>query len=111
MTTMSAGASAVTVGALATYRITRLMTEDEITRPLRERIWDRFPPEKSKIGYIFTCEHCSAVYAAAAVTALATGASKYAPNPVQLVSNVLLATLALSGAVSLYHDHRELTRH
>lgn len=111
MTTLSASATALVTGGLATYRLTRLITEDEITRPLRERLWEKYPPESSKIGYIPTCEHCSAVYAAAAVTALATGASHYAPKPVQLVSNVLLATLALSGAVSLYHDHRELTHH
>lgn len=110
MTTLSASATALVTGALATYRITRLMTEDELTRPVREKVWESRPPESSRLGYILTCEHCSAVYAAGAVTALATGASRYAPRPVQLVSNVLLATLALSGAVSLYHDHYELNR-
>ena len=106
MTTMSASATAVTVGALATYRLTRLITTDTITEPLREMWWRRFPPETSKLGYIPTCDHCSAVYAAAGVTALAVGATRHAPRQVQFVSNVLIATLALSGAVSLYHDHQ-----
>jgi len=57
--------------ALATYRICRLLIEDTITEPLRERFWKRFPPESSKLGYLLTCYHCLSVYVAfAAVLAL-----------------------------------------
>lgn len=105
MTTLSVSATGLTIGALATYRLTRLITRDTLTEPLRDAFWQRFPPETSRLGFIPTCEHCSAVYAAAAVTVLAVGTMPYVPRPVRTVSNVLLATLALSGAVSLYHDH------
>lgn len=105
MTTLSVSATGLTVGALSTYRITRLITTDTITEGLRTRLWERYPPESTKLGYLVTCDHCSAVYAALAVAVLATGTMPTMPKPVQAVSNVALATLALSGAVSLYHDH------
>lgn len=52
------------ISGLATYRLTRLMTRDTITAPLRERIWEKHPPHSSKVGYLFTCEWCSSIYAA-----------------------------------------------
>lgn len=107
MTTLSVSATALTTGSLATYRLTRLITSDVITEPLRTRIWNRYPPESTFLGEMISCDHCAGVYAAAAVTMLAVGTMPYMPRPVRSASNVLLATLALSGAVSLYHEHRE----
>lgn len=101
-------ATALVAGSLATYRLTRLITTDVITEPLREKLWEKYPPETSKIGFIPTCDHCSAVYAAAAVSTLAV----IAASPVsrrhhgQIPAMMLIGTLALSGAVSLYHDTR-----
>ncbi len=101
-------AAELAVGALATYRLTRLMTTDVLTEPLREKLWEKYPPETSKIGFIPTCDHCSAVYAAAAVSTLALIASTPSArrHHGQQVAGALLGTLALSGAVSLYHDTR-----
>jgi hypothetical protein len=48
--------------SLATYRATRLITRDEIFQSLRNRIWNRFPPETTKTGYLLTCEWCSSVW-------------------------------------------------
>lgn len=50
------------VFSLAIYRATRLVTRDEIFSGLRNRIWNRFPPETTKTGYLFTCEWCSSVW-------------------------------------------------
>ena len=50
------------VFSLATYRATRLVTRDEIFSDTRNRIWNRFPPETTKTGYLFTCEWCSSVW-------------------------------------------------
>lgn len=99
----------IAVGALATYRLTRLITTDTITEPLREKLWEHYPPETTKLGYIPTCTHCSSVYAAAAVSTLAliaaTPTSRRHHGPV--AAGLLIGTLALSGAVSLYHDTRD----
>lgn len=106
---MSATPTELATGALATYRLTRLITTDVITEPIRERIWDRFPPNTPKPalspGYLVSCDFCSSVYAAAAVSVLTATArtNSRASTPAKL----LLHTLAFSGAVSLYHDSRE----
>lgn len=54
------------VGVLATERITRLIVEDEITRPLREAITTQFP--NSKLTYLVSCKACVSVWAALAVS-------------------------------------------
>lgn len=101
-------ATALVAGALATYRLTRLITTDVITEGLRNRIWEKYPPESTKLGYLISCDHCSSIYAAAAVSTLAVVAA----SPVsrrhhgQVPAMMLIGTLALSGAVSLYHDTR-----
>ena len=102
-------ATALVAGALATYRLTRLVVEDEITRPLREKVWDTHPPESTKLGYILTCSHCTSIYAGAAVSALAFAASSPPARRRSLHFHAMLiiGTLALSGATSLYHEYRE----
>lgn len=54
--------------ALATYRVTRFFIMDDLFSPLRERIWVRFPPESTKIGYLFTCFWCLSVWIAVPAT-------------------------------------------
>lgn len=58
------------VDALAVKRITRLITEDVILEPIRERIWKRFggPQESYGISYMITCPHCVSIWVAAGVT-------------------------------------------
>ena len=48
--------------ALATYRATRLLTTDHILNAARDRIWAKYPPNESKIGYLFTCEWCMSIW-------------------------------------------------
>lgn len=52
-----------TVDALATYRIARLVAQDDLTAPLRERVRDsnRF------VGRLVQCPHCVGVWAAGGV--------------------------------------------
>lgn len=52
---------------LATYRLTRLITTDNITEPIRERIWKKYPPHSSKLGYLITCNWCMSVWVASIV--------------------------------------------
>ena len=55
--------------SLACYRITRLIIEDTITEPLRERVWKRFPPESTRIGYLFTCPWCTGFWVSVLIVA------------------------------------------
>lgn len=70
------------VDAAAVARITRLVTEDEITRPVREKAHQTNP----WLGYLVDCPYCISVWAGMAV------ASGVVPRPVRL-------GLALSQAV------------
>lgn len=49
------------VGAFAVHRLTRLLTEDEITRPLRA--WAE--ARGGRVAYLATCPWCVSLYAAA----------------------------------------------
>lgn len=51
------------VRALATWRLTALVVEDEVTRPAREWVARRWPG--SKAAYLATCPRCVSVWTAA----------------------------------------------
>lgn len=51
---------------LATARLTRLVTEDSITEPLRDRAMEIHP----MLGELVHCRWCTSVWAAAAVSVL-----------------------------------------
>jgi hypothetical protein len=57
------------IDAAATARLVRLLRNDTITQPVRDRIID-FDPEAKHVGYVLSCESCSAVWAAATVVIL-----------------------------------------
>lgn len=56
------------VAALATARLTRLVTRDRITHALRRRILKRLDPEGLP-AYLLVCDWCTSVYMGALVTA------------------------------------------
>lgn len=85
--------------ALAIYRLTRLITTDEITAPLREKVWHKHPPESSKVGYLITCNWCSSIYAASALEI----SRMIAPRTTRRVETIL----ALSAVASLLAAHEE----
>lgn len=53
----------------ATARITRLVVEDEISRPFREWV-ESATGEDSKLTYLVNCPYCVSVWAGAAVQVL-----------------------------------------
>lgn len=55
--------------ALAVYRLTKLVLDDEILADVRDRITERFPPESTKTGYLLTCPWCVSIYLGGAVVA------------------------------------------
>ena len=91
------------IDALATYRITRLITEDTITEPVREAVFDSDLPDPSlshfpqhslipNPAYILTCPHCASIYAAALTL--------IAPSPVKKI-------LALAAVTTLIHEYTD----
>lgn len=55
--------------ALAVHRLTKLVTQDQITEQFREEVWEDYPPE-STIGYLITCPWCVSVYVGVGVMIL-----------------------------------------
>lgn len=75
---------------LATWRLTELVVEDEVTRPFREAVTKRWPD--SRAAYLVQCPRCVSVWAAAAVLILPEWAC---------------TVLALSGANMLINETRD----
>lgn len=49
--------------SLASFRVTRFVIKDFLFDSVRQWIWNRFPPESTKIGYWFTCPWCVGFWA------------------------------------------------
>lgn len=65
------------IDVLATHRITKLVIDDYITEPLRQKVYEKFgDPEDSKISYAVTCPWCVSIYTGALVVAARTIAPK-----------------------------------
>lgn len=98
------GPTDVLIDALATFRISRLVTEDELLAPVRELVWKYFDPEDTKIGYFVTCPHCVSVWAGGLMAVATTAVDPAARSVFGGTVGVLRYTLALSGAVSLVRE-------
>jgi hypothetical protein len=92
-------ATSFAISALATYRLSRLAVEDEITDPIRQRVWKRYPPETTKVGYLLTCYWCSSIYAASALEL----SRMIMPRTTRTVETVL-ALSAVAGIVAARMD-------
>lgn len=82
---------ALTVGALAVHRLTSLLVDDEVTRPLRERLEERGP----RLAYLAHCPKCVAVWVAAGWAGFALAAPAVA-----VPAGAVLAWSAVSGLLS-----------
>lgn len=87
------------ISALATYRLTRLITTDEIFSPVRDKIWETNPPESSRLGYLLTCNWCSSIYAASALKI----SRMIAPRTTTAVETIL-ALSAVAGLIAAHTD-------
>lgn len=83
------------VDVLATYRLTRLVVEDVITAPVREKIFEKYPPTEDKWSYALTCPWCASVWIGAGVMI----ARKVAPSAWDPVAKGLAASAA-TGIIS-----------
>lgn len=78
---------------LAVFRITRLITTDEILSKIREKIWKKYPPHQGGVGYLITCDWCTSIW----VSSLVLTVYKIAPTPAITIWGIF----ALSGAAGL----------
>lgn len=75
---------------LACYRLTRLVTTDRITEPLRDRI-----DPGSTAGYFVRCDWCSGMWVAAGVVAARTLAPRvWAPIATALAFSAVTGIIA-----------------
>lgn len=83
---------------LATFRLSRIITTDQISAPVRDLIWKRFPPN-TQIGYLLTCNWCTSIWAAS----LLTIGCILIPTVFFLIC-VVLTLSALTGIISDFLD-------
>lgn len=81
--------------ALATFRVTRLITTDLIFSPVRGLIWKKFPPSGNGVGYLITCDWCTSLWVASPVFVM----YKIWPTPALFVCGIL-AVSAVAGLMS-----------
>lgn len=84
---------------LAAFRVTHLLLSDVIAEGLRERVWKRFPPESTKIGYLFTCPWCLGFWVSTAI-----GISYILIPMVTVPVALIFALSAVAGIISTRLD-------
>lgn len=82
-----------TTDALATYRLTRLIVEDQVAAPIRNAAYKRYG--NKGIGYLVECPWCTSAWVGLAVAT----ARRVAPRTWGLVAQAL-AFSAVAGLVS-----------
>lgn len=85
------------IDSLASYRLTKLIVDDELPRELREKLLDRLYEKQDsvlaqKAAYFLTCPWCVSIYTAATVLA----ARKLFPRTSEAV-HTALAFSAITG--------------
>jgi len=90
--------SSLLILALATYRITRLITRDEVLSNLRNKYFERFPPNQSKLGYLATCEWCMSFWVASLLVIC------FMISTVTAIVLVPFALSAIAGLLTAYED-------
>lgn len=82
--------------SLATYRLTKLVIDDEITADLRDKAFEELDKLdnkfSAKLTYLLTCPWCVSIWAAGFLILL----RKFAPNLAQALE-ILLASSAATG--------------
>jgi hypothetical protein len=84
--------------SLATFRLARLFTTDQIFEPLRDHIWKKFPPS-TQFGYLFTCNWCMSIWFASLITICYT-----IGTAITLIIALPLALSAVAGLITARLD-------
>lgn len=88
----------VLLAILATMRLTRLVTADKITEPIRERLIQRWG-EDAKRSYLLTCDYCASIYVGPPV---ALAVVMWPTNRVVLIALIALAASFVAGIVAAH---------
>lgn len=91
---MAISLSRLVVDVLATYRLTKLVIDDELTADLREKAFEHLNPD-GKIAYLLTCPWCVSFWAGLTIFSL----RQYAPEQLTDTLNGALAASAASGLI------------
>lgn len=83
---------------LAVHRLTKLVIDDKITEDFREAVFERFPPDSTKIGYVLTCPWCVSLWVGIGVVV----ARKIAPD----AWDAAATALAVSSTTGLIEERR-----
>jgi Protein of unknown function (DUF1360) len=108
----AASATALLTDALASYRLTRLITTDRLTLPLRQRIItaaredaekedDHPSPLLRSAAYLVTCDYCVSIYTSAALSLIH---STPPTSPLGAMLRTARYALATAGAVSAFRE-------
>lgn len=84
--------------ALATYRLTKLVREDKLTEPLRDRVHAHSGPDGA-LSYLVTCPWCLSIYFGAALSVSRIVAPR--------LTRVLTRALALSALTGILTEREE----
>lgn len=89
----------ILLNSLATYRLTRLVVQDEITTELRAKAYEQInklpDPLANKLSYLLSCPWCVSIWAAGVLLVL----RKTSPELAEFVTG-LLAASAVAGVIS-----------
>lgn len=85
--------------SFASFRLTRLFLYDLVFDSLRNRLWDKFPPESSMLGYLFTCPWCLGFWVSLTVFICYTILPTYT-----LFAASIFALSAVVGLLSKFED-------
>jgi hypothetical protein len=85
--------------ALAAWRGTRFVVEDTLFAPIRDKIWAKYPPESTKIGYLLTCYWCAGFWISVILTLVFVFG-----GTIGLIFTVILAVSALVGLIQTFID-------
>lgn len=80
--------------ALAAWRMTKMVIEDEILADFRAKWWSKWPPESTKLGYLITCYWCLGFW-----ISVIFGLLFFFGGMIGLVIAVILAISALVGLI------------
>lgn len=86
----------VTIGAV--MRLTRLVTADFLTGPIRDRLIDRWG-EEAKRSYLVTCDYCASIYVGPPVVAAAV---LWPTNRVIIIGLISLTASFIAGMVAAH---------
>lgn len=88
---------------IASSRLTTLITSDVVLNPLREKVWNKYPPElqRANIGYLITCPHCTSFWTSLILFICYTIS---ATHTITLFVCSVLALSAISGHLAAFSD-------